>query len=110
MLVTHRVGRHAVEVLHGGGPVHVAVAHQGEMGVDAFRREGVGQGLVDGEVLHCAGGWPDAGPPFLSFTAAMGTGAAHPRRVRLPRSACISDWSGCVGAPGQPSRSTMWRT
>ena len=52
VLVAHRKGGHAIEILHGGGPMHVAVPHQGEMGVDTLRREGFGQGCVDGLVLH----------------------------------------------------------
>ena len=53
MLVPDGERVHAVEVLHGRGPMHVAVAHQGEMGVDAFGREGMGQRFVDRQVAHC---------------------------------------------------------
>jgi hypothetical protein len=42
---------HAGEAFHGGRPVHVPIAHQGEVRVDAFRREGLGQCFMDGQVV-----------------------------------------------------------
>jgi hypothetical protein len=41
---------HAVQVLHRRDPMHVAVSHQGEMGIDAFGGEGLGQRFVDRQV------------------------------------------------------------
>jgi hypothetical protein len=32
--------------------MHVAVAHEREVGVDAFRREGLGERFIDGQVFH----------------------------------------------------------
>jgi hypothetical protein len=55
MLVPGAKARHAVEVLHGARPMHVAVAHQREMGVDAFRREGLGERFIDRHVFHGGG-------------------------------------------------------
>lgn len=52
MLVPGAKRPHAVEILHGARPMHVAVAHEREVGVDAFRREGLGQSLIDGQVFH----------------------------------------------------------
>jgi len=52
MLVPGAERGHPVEVLHGGRPMHVAVAHQREVGVDAFRREGLGERFIDRHVLH----------------------------------------------------------
>jgi hypothetical protein len=43
--------RHALDVLQRRAPVHVAVAHQGEKGFDAFGDKGLRQGFVD----RCAG-------------------------------------------------------
>jgi len=38
--VARRERRHARKLLHGGDPMYVAIAHQREMRIDAFRREG----------------------------------------------------------------------
>ena len=43
MLVPGVEHLHAVDLLHRRRPMHVAVAHQGEMGVDAFGGEGLGE-------------------------------------------------------------------
>jgi hypothetical protein len=52
MFMAREVRAHAVEVLHGSGPVHIAVAHQREIGVDTFGREGLGQRFIDRHVFH----------------------------------------------------------
>jgi len=41
VLVPRRERAHAIEFLHGSNPMHVAVAHQGEMGVDTLGGEGL---------------------------------------------------------------------
>src|SRR5262245_64443552 len=82
--------------------MHVAVTHQGEMGVDALRREGVGQGLIDGDVLHgpCWRVRKRERSASLPFAAAMGTGRIQ--RGRLPRYTSIS---GARAVPGaRPAR------
>ena len=52
VLVPGAKARHAVEILHRARPMHVAVAHQREMGVDSFGREGLGKRFIDRHVLH----------------------------------------------------------
>jgi hypothetical protein len=36
-------------------PVHVAVAHQNELGIDAFRGERLGKRIVENRLLHVCG-------------------------------------------------------
>jgi len=52
VLVPGRERAHAIEFLHGGNPMHVAIAHQGEMGVDTLGGEGLCQRLIDRNILH----------------------------------------------------------
>ena len=47
VLVPDVDGMHARQFGEGGGPVHVAVAHQDELGVDSLRKERFGEGFVE---------------------------------------------------------------
>ena len=47
MLVPDVDGMHARQFGKGGGPVHVAVAHQDELRVDSLRKERFCEGLVE---------------------------------------------------------------
>ncbi len=47
VLVPDVDGLYARQFGKGGGPVHVAVAHQDELRVDALREEGIGEGFVE---------------------------------------------------------------
>jgi hypothetical protein len=47
VLVPDVDGMHARQFGKGGGPVHVAVAHQDELRVDALRKKRFCEGLVE---------------------------------------------------------------
>ena len=52
MLVARMHRRHVVLLSHHGAPVHVGIAEQREMRVDAFRDEGFGQNVMKLPVRH----------------------------------------------------------
>ena len=52
MLVPDKDRIHAGQILHRRRPVHVAVAHQRELGIDAFGGEGLRQRFIDRHVVH----------------------------------------------------------
>src|SRR5262249_23804805 len=86
-------------------PVHVAVAHQDELRVDALRTEGFGEGFV--ELWHgrvpFGGGPPRAPLPPLqqlgSGTSRCGFGARYIRPARRRKGASSVSWPARVAAP-----------
>ena len=52
MLVAGVIHLHAVDLRHRSRPMHVAVTHQVEHGIDALAREGLGQHFVDRQIAH----------------------------------------------------------
>ena len=53
VLVPHVNGMNARQFGKGGGPVHVAVAHQDELRVDPLGKEGCGEGFVEFGHARC---------------------------------------------------------
>ena len=88
VLVSDVDGMYARQFGKGRGPVHVAVAHQDELGVDSLRKERFCEGFV--EFWHGRGtlGWRCADGIFAAV-AAIGIGppmaAARKRYIRLAR-------------------------
>jgi len=52
MLVPGMKHPHAVDLRHRRGPVHVAVTHQAEQGIDALARKGLSQHFIDRQIAH----------------------------------------------------------
>ena len=82
-------GMYARQFGKGGGPVHVAVAHQDELRVDSLRKEGFCEGFV--EFWHGRGtlGWRAAdgtlGRRCNNQDSAPPAGGSKKRYIRLAR-------------------------
>src|SRR6185437_7548915 len=106
------------QVLHRRGPMHVAVAHQRELAVDAFGRKRLGQRLVNRHVLHGAvllngGGTPGRPHRCLSIRPGSagivpgGPGSARTLPLTFPkRKTLASDMGG--GTHAVKVRTAAW--